>query len=174
MLLTVFTLSLQLQNHYSCNVILVILSSGRNLGTLKRLCFGIVIFLTMRVLCFNHFIFQPQKTFEMKVNISGTELVVLENVKSVDTHAVVLKVYSFGLLRSFLPNWSQRIIRSKVCPNKSVILVFQKWNKSRGSCFWRRYDHFDMLLFPANLESWIKFLKRNMRSMSSIQTIGKK
>ena len=39
------------------------------------------------------FLFQPQKTFEMKVNISGTELVVLENVKTVDTHAVVLKVY---------------------------------------------------------------------------------
>ena len=38
------------------------------------------------------FLFQPQKTFEMKVNISGTELVVLENVKTVDTHAVVLKV----------------------------------------------------------------------------------
>lgn len=37
-------------------------------------------------------LFQPQKTFEMKVNISGTELVVLENVKTVDTHAVVLKV----------------------------------------------------------------------------------
>ena len=28
----------------------------------------------------------------MKVNISGTEFVVLENVKTVDTHAVVLKV----------------------------------------------------------------------------------
>ena len=36
---------------------------------------------------------QPQKTFELKVNISGTELVVLENVKTVDTHAVVLKVH---------------------------------------------------------------------------------
>ncbi|XP_022802556.1 vacuolar protein sorting-associated protein 13D-like isoform X2 [Stylophora pistillata] len=35
---------------------------------------------------------QPQKTFEMKVNISGTELVVLENVKTVDTYAVVLKI----------------------------------------------------------------------------------
>ena len=38
------------------------------------------------------FFLQPQKTFEMKVNISGTEFVVLENVKTVDTHAVVLKV----------------------------------------------------------------------------------
>ena len=35
---------------------------------------------------------QPRKTFEMKVNISGTEFVVLENVKTVDTHAVILKV----------------------------------------------------------------------------------
>ena len=38
------------------------------------------------------FLSQPEKTFEMKVNISGTELVVLENVKTLDTHAVVLKV----------------------------------------------------------------------------------
>ena len=38
------------------------------------------------------FLSQPQKTFEMKVNISGTEFVVLENVKTVDTHAVILKV----------------------------------------------------------------------------------
>ena len=30
----------------------------------------------------------------MKVNISGTELVVLENVNTMDTHAVVLKVQS--------------------------------------------------------------------------------
>ena len=40
----------------------------------------------------NFFLSQPQKTFEMKVNISGTEFVVLENVKTVDTHAVILKV----------------------------------------------------------------------------------
>lgn len=37
---------------------------------------------------------QAKKTFEMKLNISGTELVVLENVKTLDTHAVVLKVTS--------------------------------------------------------------------------------
>lgn len=41
------------------------------------------------------FLSQPEKTFEMKVNISGTELVVLENVKTLDTHAVVLKVSKF-------------------------------------------------------------------------------
>ena len=44
---------------------------------------------------YRHFVIslsQAKKTFEMKLNISGTELVVLENVKTLDTHAVVLKV----------------------------------------------------------------------------------
>ena len=35
---------------------------------------------------------QHQKTFEMKVNISGTEFVLLENLGTLDTNAVVLKV----------------------------------------------------------------------------------
>jgi hypothetical protein len=35
---------------------------------------------------------QEQKTFEMKVNISGTEFVLLENLGTLDTNAVVLKV----------------------------------------------------------------------------------
>jgi len=35
---------------------------------------------------------QNQKTFEMKVNISGTEFVLLENLGTRDTNAVVLKV----------------------------------------------------------------------------------
>lgn len=59
----------------------------------KRLCFWCNAILVSCALCFNYLLFQAQKTFEMKVNISGTELVVLENVKTVDTHAVVLKVF---------------------------------------------------------------------------------
>lgn len=55
----------------------------------------------------NFDLFQPQKTFEMKVNISGTELVVLENVKTVDTHAVVLKVlyycFEYNYIVYYLP-----------------------------------------------------------------------
>ncbi|KAK3737381.1 hypothetical protein QZH41_011519 [Actinostola sp. cb2023] len=35
---------------------------------------------------------QHQKTFEMKVNISGTEFVLLENLGTLDTNAVVLKI----------------------------------------------------------------------------------
>ena len=50
-------------------------------------------------------LFQPQKTFEMKVNISGTEFVVLENVKTVDTNAVVLKVK-----KQTNEKWSQNCI----------------------------------------------------------------
>ena len=41
---------------------------------------------------FNVSLSQPQKTFEMEVNVSGTEFVALENIKTVDTHAVILKV----------------------------------------------------------------------------------
>ena len=76
-----------------------ILGSVRNLrrGGVLAVCSGlndcVLGTRTTCALCFNHFLFQPQKTFEMKVNISGTELVVLENIKTVDTHAVVLKVY---------------------------------------------------------------------------------
>lgn len=35
---------------------------------------------------------QEQKTVEMKVNISGTEFVLLDNLSTRDTNAVVLKV----------------------------------------------------------------------------------
>ena len=53
-------------------------------------------------------LFQPQKTFEMKVNISGTEFVVLENVKTVDTNAVVLKV-----MKQTNEKWIQNCIALK-------------------------------------------------------------
>ena len=35
---------------------------------------------------------QQPKTFELKVNLSGTEFVLLDNLDSADTNAVVLKV----------------------------------------------------------------------------------
>ena len=35
---------------------------------------------------------QQPKTFEMKVNLSGTEFVLLDNLDTADTNAVVLKV----------------------------------------------------------------------------------
>jgi len=44
------------------------------------------------VLLYFLFLFVAQNSFEIKVIMSGTEFGVLENVKTVDTHAVILKV----------------------------------------------------------------------------------